>query len=40
LLDYITANEPLLLAFCEEAGENPAHVARLALVGRADESWT
>lgn len=40
LLDYVLANEPLLLAFCEEAGEDPAHVARLVLVGRADESWT
>lgn len=40
LLDYVMANEPLFLAFCEEGGEDPAHVARLALVGRADESWT
>lgn len=29
LLDYVMANEPLLLAFCEEAGHDPATVARL-----------
>lgn len=40
LLDYVMSNEPLLLAFCEEAGEDPAHVARLAWVGRADGSWS
>lgn len=30
LLDYICANEPLLLAFCEETGRNPAQIARLS----------
>lgn len=30
LLDYVCSNEPLLLAFCEEAGRDPAHIARLS----------
>lgn len=30
LLDYICTNEPLLLAFCEETGRNPAHIASLS----------
>lgn len=30
LFDYICANEPLLLAFCEETGRNPAQIARLS----------
>ncbi len=30
LLDYVMGNEPLLLAFCEETGDDPAHIARLA----------
>lgn len=30
LFDYICTNEPLLLAFCEETGRDPAKVARLS----------
>lgn len=30
LFDYICTNEPLLLAFCEETGRNPAQVALLS----------
>jgi hypothetical protein len=29
LLDYVMSNEPLLLAFCEETGDDPADIARL-----------
>ena len=29
LLDYVMMNEPLLLAFCEEAGHDPASFVRL-----------
>lgn len=38
LLDYVLANEPLLLAFCDEAGEDPAFVARLAQGGQPPEA--
>ena len=38
LLDYLMGNEPLLLAFCEEAGEDPAFVARVAQAGRTGAS--
>lgn len=34
LLDYVMANEPLLLAFCEETGEDPAQFARWAHSGQ------
>lgn len=30
LFDYISANEPLLLAFCEETGRDPAQIAQLS----------
>lgn len=30
LLDYLVSNEPLLLAFCEETGNDPQKVAQLA----------
>lgn len=30
LFDYICTNEPLLLAFCDETGRNPAYVAQLS----------
>lgn len=30
LLDYVCTNEPLLLAFCEETGRDPAQVSGLS----------
>ncbi|MBO6674338.1 MAG: DUF3572 family protein [Rhizobiales bacterium] len=39
LFDYVMANEPLLLAFCEESGLEPASVARQAQAGSAGDLW-
>jgi len=39
LLDYMMTNEPLLLAFCEETGDDPAFVARVAQSSGMDDSW-
>ncbi len=39
LFDYVLANEPLLLAFCEESGLEPASVARQAQAGTSGGIW-
>jgi hypothetical protein len=39
LFDYVMANEPLLLAFCEEYGLEPASVARQAQSGSSGDLW-
>ncbi len=36
LLDYVMMNEPLLLAFCEEAGHDPVSFVRLV---ENQETW-
>lgn len=36
LIDYLVHNEPLLLAFCEEAGFDPAQLMRLVAGDRGD----
>lgn len=35
-IDYLVSNEPLLLAFCEEAGHDPA---RLSALARQEGRW-
>ncbi|MFK7791809.1 MAG: DUF3572 family protein [Devosiaceae bacterium] len=41
LLDYMLANEPLLLAFCEEFGEDPSSLMRIAQARNSGhEDWS
>lgn len=39
LFDYVMANEPLLLAFCEESGVEPTAIARQAQAGSSGDLW-